>query len=54
MRNFFKLVLRDFKLVIKGSNETLAAIMFYVLAIIMFPLSSGTETDLLSNISIPP
>ena len=51
MRNFFKLVLRDFKLVIKGSNETLAAIMFYVLAIIMFPLSSGTETDLLSKIA---
>ena len=40
-----------FKLVIKGSNETLAAIMFYVLAIIMFPLSSGTETDLLSKIA---
>ena len=36
---------------IKGSNETLAAIMFYVLAIIMFPLSSGTETDLLSKIA---
>ena len=51
MRNFVKLVLRDFKLVIKGSNETLAAIMFYVLAIIMFPLSSGTETDLLSKIA---
>lgn len=51
MRNFFKLVLRDFKLVIKGSNETLAAIMFYVLAIIMFPLSSGTDTDLLSKIA---
>ena len=51
MRNFFKLVLRDFKLVIKGSNETLAAIMFYVLAIIMFPLSSGTETILLSKIA---
>ena len=51
MRNFFKLVFRDFKLVIKGSNETLAAIMFYVLAIIMFPSSSGTETDLLSKIA---
>ena len=51
MRNFVKLVLRDFKLVIKGSNETLAAIMFYVLAIIMFPLSSGTDSDILSKIA---
>ena len=51
MRNFIKLVLRDFKLLVKGSNETLAALMFYVLAIIMFPLSSGTDSDLLSKIA---
>ena len=51
MRNFIKLVLRDFKLLAKGSNETLAALMFYVLAIIMFPLSSGTDSDLLSKIA---
>ena len=51
MKNFFKLVLRDFKLVIRGSNETIAALIFYILAIIMFPLSSGTESDLLTNIA---
>ena len=48
---FFKLVLRDFKLVIKGSNEAIAALLFYILAIIMFPLSSGIESDLLTKIA---
>ena len=51
MKNFFKLVSWDFKLVIKGSNEAIAALLFYVLAIIMFPLSSGTENDLLTKIA---
>ena len=51
MKFFFNLVLRDFKLVINGSNETIAALMFYILAIVMFPLSSGTESDLLTKIA---
>ena len=51
MRVFFKLVFRDVDLVIKGASDASAAILFYLLAIIMFPLSSGTETSLLTTIA---
>jgi len=51
MRVFFKLVFRDIDLVIKGASDTSAAILFYLLAIIMFPLSSGTDTSLLTTIA---
>ena len=36
MRLFFKLVYRDINLVIKGASDTGAAILFYLLAIIVF------------------
>ena len=51
MRLFFRLVYRDINLVIKGASDTGAAILFYLLAIIMFPLSSGTDTNLLTAIA---
>ena len=51
MRVFFKLVFRDIDLVIKGASDASAAILFYLLAIIMFPLSSGTDTSLLTTIA---
>ena len=51
MRLFFRLVYRDINLVIKGASDTGAAILFYLLAIIMFPLSSGTDTNLLTTIA---
>ena len=44
MKKFYRLILRDMHLVIKGSSDAGAALLFYLLAIIMFPLSSGTES----------
>ena len=51
MKKFYRLILRDIHLVIKGSSDAGAALLFYLLAIIMFPLSSGTETTLLTSIA---
>ena len=51
MKNFYRLILRDIHLVIKGSSDAGAALLFYLLAIIMFPLSSGTEATLLTSIA---
>ena len=49
MRLFFKLVFRDIHIVIKGASDAGAAILFYLLAIIMFPLSSGIIAILLNS-----
>ena len=51
MKKFYRLILRDIHLVIKGSSDAGAALLFYLLAIIMFPLSSGTEATLLTSIA---
>ena len=51
MKKFYRLILRDIHLVIKGSSDAGAALLFYLLAIIMFPLSSGTESTLLTSIA---
>ena len=51
MKKFYRLILRDIHLVIKGSSDAGAALLFYLLAIIMFPLSSGTESTLLISIA---
>ena len=51
MKKFYRLILRDMHLVIKGSSDAGAALLFYLLAIIMFPLSSGTEATLLTSIA---
>ena len=51
MKKFYRLILRDMHLVIKGSSDAGAALLFYLLAIIMFPLSSGTESTLLTSIA---
>ena len=51
MNKFCRLILRDIHLVIKGSSDAAAALLFYLLAIIMFPLSSGTESTLLISIA---
>ena len=51
MKKFYRLILRDIHLVIKGSSDAGAALLFYLLAIIMFPLSSGTEVTLLTSIA---
>lgn len=51
MNKFCRLILRDIHLVIKGSSDAGAALLFYLLAIIMFPLSSGTESTLLISIA---
>ena len=51
MNKFCRLILRDIHLVIKGSSDAGAALLFYLLAIIMFPLSSGTEATLLTSIA---
>ena len=51
MNKFCRLILRDIHLVIKGSSDAAAALLFYLLAIIMFPLSSGTESTLLTSIA---
>ena len=51
MKNFYKLVIRDIYLVIKGASDAGAALLFYLLAIIMFPLSSGTDLNLLASIA---
>ena len=51
MKNFYKLVSRDVYLVIKGVSDAGAALLFYLLAIIMFPLSSGTDSNLLTTIA---
>ena len=51
MNKFCRLILRDIHLVIKGSSDAAAALLFYLLAIIMFPLSSGTDTNLLTSIA---
>ena len=51
MNKFYRLILRDIHLVIKGSSDAGAALLFYLLAIIMFPLSSGTEATLLTSIA---
>ena len=51
MKNFYILVKRDLKLAINGSTDTVAAILFYILAIVVFPLSIGTDTNILAKIS---
>jgi heme exporter protein B len=51
MKKFYRLIFRDIHLVIKGSSDAGAALLFYLLAIIMFPLSSGTESTLLTSIA---
>ena len=51
MNKFYRLILRDIHLVIKGSSDAGAALLFYLLAIIMFPLSSGTDSTLLISIA---
>jgi heme exporter protein B len=51
MKKFYRLIFRDIHLVIKGSSDAGAALLFYLLAIIMFPLSSGTEATLLTSIA---
>ena len=51
MKKFYRLILRDIHLVIKGSSDAGAALLFYLLAIIMFPLSSGTDSTLLISIA---
>jgi len=51
MNKFCRLILRDIHLVIKGSSDAGAALLFYLLAIIMFPLSSGTDSTLLTSIA---
>ena len=51
MKKFYRLIVRDMHLVIKGSSDAGAALLFYLLAIIMFPLSSGTEATLLTSIA---
>ncbi len=51
MKKFYRLIVRDMHLVIKGSSDAGAALLFYLLAIIMFPLSSGTDINLLTSIA---
>ena len=51
MNKFYRLIVRDMHLVIKGSSDAGAALLFYLLAIIMFPLSSGTDINLLTSIA---
>ena len=51
MKKFNRLILRDIHIVVKGASDAGAALLFYLLAIIMFPLSSGTDATLLTSIA---
>ena len=51
MNIFLKLILRDLKSIFSGGSDAGAALFFYLLAIIMFPLSFGSDSVLLTKIS---
>ena len=51
MNIFLKLILRDLKSIFSGGSDAGAALFFYLLAIIMFPLSFGSDSVLLAKIS---
>ena len=48
---FFILVGKEIKTTISGGSEALAAIFFYLLAILIFPLGFGTDSLLLGKIA---
>ena len=51
MIKFAKLVYRDLRSTFVGGSDAGAAILFYVLALIMFPLGFGTDGQLLGKIA---
>ena len=51
MNAFVHIVRRDLKLAVRRANDTMAVVLFFVLAIVLFPLGVGPELNVLSRIA---
>ena len=51
MNIFLKLILKDIRSTFSGGSDAGAAILFYLLAIIMFPLGFGSDNQLLTQVA---
>lgn len=51
MSIFIEIVLRDLRLTLRSSGDIVAASMFFVIAVVLFPLGVGPEPALLGRIA---
>ncbi|MDP6352683.1 MAG: heme exporter protein CcmB [Alphaproteobacteria bacterium] len=51
MTGFGHIVRRDLELALRRANDTIAVVLFFVLAIVLFPLGVGPELSLLARIA---
>lgn len=51
MRIFMEIVLRDLRLMLRSSGDIVAASMFFVIAVVLFPLGVGPEPVLLGRVA---
>ena len=51
MNAFFVIVRRDVTLALRRASDTISVVLFFVLAIVLFPLGIGPELNVLSRIA---
>ena len=51
MNAFFVIVRRDLTLALRRASDTISVVLFFVLAIVLFPLGIGPELNVLSRIA---
>ena len=51
MRRFWGIVRRDLRLALRQGMDSLMAVMFFVIAVVLFPLGVGPESNILARIA---